>query len=207
MKIENTNYSPHFRALHIANCDKIKLYKVANKSDVKALKSLPDTVNMEKLLPGLSKSQYERWHEMLEYAIDMMQNPGNTTYIETLNNKICGIVTFFPNKTTIIDCICTWPAQVGQKVKMGGKSLFYQVFRDFEKNKGTRIKLDAITDGPFNTIKKYEPLGFKRTSTVHPTKIEMEANRYKVKEVLPELEELVHYTETKPENVDIKGLI
>ena len=207
MKIENTNYSPHFRALHIANCDKIKLYKVANNSDVKALKSLPDTVNMEKLLPGLSKSQYERWHEMLEYAIDMMQNPGNTTYIETLNNKICGIVTFFPNKTTIIDCICTWPAQVGQKVKMGGKSLFYQVFRDFEKNKGTRIKLDAITDGPFNTIKKYEPLGFKRTSTVHPTKIEMEANRYKVKEVLPELEELVHYTETKPENIDMRELI
>lgn len=207
MKIENTTYSPHFRALHIANCDKIKLYKVANNSDVKALKSLPDTVNMEKLLPGLSKSQYERWHEMLEYAIDMMQNPGNTTYIETLNNKICGIVTFFPNKTTIIDCICTWPAQVGQKVKMGGKSLFYQVFRDFEKNKGTRIKLDAITDGPFNTIKKYEPLGFKRTSTVHPTKIEMEANRYKVKEVLPELEELVHYTETKPENIDMRELI
>ena len=207
MKIENTNYSPHFKALHIANCDKIKLYKVANNSDVKALKSLPDTVNMEKLLPGLSKSQYERWHEMLEYAIDMMQNPGNTTYIETLNNKICGIVTFFPNKTTIIDCICTWPAQVGQKVKMGGKSLFYQVFRDFEKNKGTRIKLDAITDGPFNTIKKYEPLGFKRTSTVHPTKIEMEANRYKVKEVLPELEELVHYTETKPENIDMRELI
>ena len=143
---------------------------------------------------------------MLEYAIDMMQNPGNTTYIETLNNKICGIVTFFPNKTTVIDCICTWPAQIGQKVKLGGKSLFYQVFRDFEKNNGSRIKLDAITDGPFNTIKKYEPLGFRRTSTVHPTKIEMEANKHKVKEILPELEELVHYTETKPQNVDIREL-
>ena len=206
MKIENTSYSPNFRALHIANCDKIKLYKVANNSDVKALKSLPDMVDMQKLLPGLSKTQYERWHEMLEYAIDMMQNPGNTTYIETLNNKICGIVTFFPNKTTVIDCICTWPAQIGQKVKMGGKSLFYQVFRDFERSNGTRIKLDAITDGPFNTIKKYEPLGFKRTSTVHPTKIEMEANKYKVKEIMPELEELVHYTETKPQNVDIREL-
>ena len=207
MKIENTSYSPNFRALHIANCDKIKLYKVANNADVKALKSLPDRIDMEKLLPGLSKTQYERWHEMLEYAIDMMQNPGNTTYIEAINNKICGIVTFFPNKTTVIDCICTWPAQIGQKVKMGGKSLFYQVFRDFERSNGTRIKLDAITDGPFNTIKKYEPLGFKRTSTVHPTKIELEANRYKVKEVLPELEELVHYTETKPENIDMRELI
>ncbi len=207
MKIENTSYSPNFRALHIANCDKIKLYKVANNADVKALKSLPDRIDMEKLLPGLSKTQYERWHEMLEYAIDMMQNPGNTTYIEAINNKICGIVTFFPNKTTVIDCICTWPAQIGQKVKMGGKSLFYQVFRDFERNNGSRIKLDAITDGPFNTIKKYEPLGFRRTSTVHPTKVEMEANKHKVKEILPELEELVHYTETKPKNVDIKGLI
>ena len=146
MKIENTSYSPNFRALHIANCDKIKLYKVAGSSDMKVLKSLPDRVDLEKLLPGLSKTQYERWHEMLEYAIDMMQNPGNTTYIETLNNKICGIVTFFPNKTTVIDCICTWPAQIGQKVKLGGKSLFYQVFRDFEKNNGSRIKLDAITD-------------------------------------------------------------
>lgn len=207
MKIENTSYSPNFRALHIANCDKIKLYKVANNADVKALKSLPDRIDMEKLLPGLSKTQYERWHEMLEYAIDMMQNPGNTTYIEAINNKICGIVTFFPNKTTVIDCICTWPAQIGQKVKMGGKSLFYQVFRDFERSNGTRIKLDAITDGPFNTIKKYEPLGFRRTSTVHPTKVEMEANKYKVKEILPELEELVHYTETKPENIDMRELI
>jgi hypothetical protein len=207
MQVERINHSPQFGAIHVATCDKINLYKVANNSDVKYLKSLPAKIKMEELLPGLTKRQYERWHEMLEYAIDMMQNPGNTTYIETLNNKICGIITYFPDKTTIIDCICTWPAQVGQKVKMGGKTLFYQVFRDFEKNKGTRIKLDAITDGPFNTIKKYEPLGFKRTSTVHPTKVEMEANKYKVKETLSELGELIRYKETKPENINIQELI
>ena len=171
MEIQKIGYTPSFGALHIANCDKIKLYKVATNSDVNILKSLPDRINMEQLLPGLSKSQYERWHEMLEYAIDMMQNPGNTTYIEAINNKICGIITYFPDKTTVIDCICTWPAQVGQKVKFGGKSLFYQVFKDFEKNKGTRIKLDAIIDGPFNTIRKYEPLGFKKTSKIYPTKV------------------------------------
>lgn len=210
MQIQNHNntYNPQFGILHcVASCDKLKIHQVTDVSDIKKLKNLPSQVNIKDLMPGLSPKQYSRWQEMLEYAIDMMQNPGNITYIETLNNKICGIITYFPNKTTIIDCICTWPAIAGQKVKFAGKSLFCKVFSDFKENQGTRIKLDAITDGPYNTIDKYEPLGFKATTKVYPTKVEMEANKYKIKEILPELKSLTKYREIKAKTVDINDLM
>ena len=208
MKIQNNkiSYTPQFGMLHVANCGKIKLYRVTNNQDVRYLRNLPEHVNIEELMPDLSKSACARWHEMLEYAVDMMQNPDNITYLDVFNNKICGIITNFPNKTTIIDCICTWPIIAGQKVKLAGKSLFYKVFRDFDQNQGTRIKLDAITDGPYDTVQKYESLGFRTTSRVYPTKIEMEANRHKIKQILPQLKTLVKYEEIVPKSVNINEL-
>ncbi|MBQ8459394.1 hypothetical protein IJ541_04755 [bacterium] len=202
----NQVYTPQFEALHVATCGKLNIYKVVDQADIGYLKTLPQKIDMKKLMPGLTKEEYERWHEMLEYAIDMMQSPGNTTYFETLNNKICGIITCFPDKTTVIDCICTWPIEFGKKVKFAGKSLFYKVFKDFDKNKGTRIKLDAITNGPYDTVTKYQELGLKPTSKVYNTKLEMEINKYKVKEILNVFERIINYKEVKPKYIDIKEI-
>ena len=203
MLIQYNNNTPNFGALHVANCGKIKIYKLTDSSDMKFIKLLRDNIDMSKLMPNLTRDEYLRWHEMLEYAVDNAQKSGNSTYIEAINNKPCGIITYTPGSVTKLDCICTWPIEFGQKVKLAGQTLFYQVFQDFQKIKGKRIKLDAITNGPFDTIKKYQNLGFVATSNVHPTKIEMETSASKVKEICKRLSQLLDYKEVKHEKVNL----
>lgn len=203
MDIQKNRHNPEFRALHIATCKDLKLYKITDNSDLNYLKSLPHNIKTKFLMPNLTKDEYKRWDEMIEYAVDNALCPGNTTYIETNNNKICGIITFREGKTTILDCICTWPTEFGKKVKLAGQTLFYQLFKDFESSKGKKIKLDAITNGPYNTIEKYEKLGFKTTSNVHPTKVEMETCSSIVKDKLTELRKIVHYQPAEPDKINL----
>ena len=199
----NKYKSPQFGALHIANSGKLKLYKLTDSSDFKFIKELSSNINMENLMPNLTKDEYSRWHEMLEYAVDNAQKQGNITYLEAIDNKPCGIITFTPGKTTILDCICTWPTSFGKKIKFAGKNLFYQMFQDFQELKGNKIKLHAITNGPYDTVQKYEALGFKKTSNVYPTKIEMEINCSKVKETITNLKKLFHHEKITPEKVNL----
>lgn len=201
------NYNPNFQALHIANCGDLKLYKITTQKDLNFLKELPQKIKMEKLMPDLEKSKSDRWNEMLEYAVDNAQYPINTTYIETKNNKICGIITFEEGKTTILDCICTFPVEIGKKVKFAGKTLFYQMFKDFLAFSGKKIKLEAIVNGPYDTISKYETLGFKTTSNVYPTKTEMETHTPKVKETLENLSKLLKYQKCREEKVNLNQII
>ena len=49
-------------------------------------------------MPNLTKDEYSRWDEMLQYAVDNSQKPKNITYVETLNDTPCGIITFTPDK-------------------------------------------------------------------------------------------------------------
>ncbi len=198
--------TPQFKGLLTSKCANLNIYKIEDNFDLKFVKDLEGKINFESLMPGLSKSQYSRWHEMLEYAVYNASNPNNITYIATSNNKVCGIITYFPDKTTSLDCICTWPVEVGKKVKFGGKALFRQVFEDFFKQNGTRMKLEAITNGPFDTISKYEPLGFHTTSDIYPTKVVMEANKYKIKESLDFLNGLLHYKKVPPKKVNLREL-
>ncbi len=205
MNIQNykIRYTPNFQALHVADCNQLKLYKITSNSDLKFLKALPFNIKMENLMPKLSKDEYSRWNEMLEYAVDNAQKSGNTTYIETFKDKICGIITFTPGNNTKLDCICTWPIEFGQKVKLAGQTLFYQMFSDFQKLKGKKIKLEAITNGPYDTISKYEKLGFKATSNVHPTKTEMEITAPKIKDMLKELSNILEYKNSSNEQIDL----
>lgn len=99
--------------------------------------------------------------------------------------------------------MCTWPTEFGKKVKFAGQTLFYQLFKDFEQIKGKRIKLEAITNGPFDTVSKYEKLGFKKTSNMHPTKVEMETTAPKVKDTLKSLNNNINYEEVEPEKVHL----
>ena len=203
MNIRNTKNNPHFGAYHITTSGNLKLYKITDPEDLRFIKNLPQKIKMNKLMPNLTKDETARWQEMLEYAVDNSRKKENVTYLEAIDNNPCGIITFTPGKTTILDCICTWPVEFGKKVEFAGKTLFYQLFLDFQKIKGKRIKLDAITNGPYNTIKKYESLGFKQTSNVHPTKIQMETNSSKVKDTMLNLKQLLKYKEISPQKINI----
>lgn len=94
MQLQTQKYNPQFKALHIANCGDLKLYKITDRADFKFLKSLPDRIHTKDLMPNLTKDEYSRWDEMLQYAVDNSQKPKNITYVETLNDTPCGIITF-----------------------------------------------------------------------------------------------------------------
>jgi len=193
--------------LHIANAGNLQIYKLTDAADKKFIKRLASTVKMDELMPALRKEEAERWNEMLTYAVDNAQYPENVTYIETLNNKVCGIITFRPGNNSLLDCICTWPVEAGKKVKLAGKTLFYQLFKDFLELKSKKLKLEAITNGPYNTVKKYEELGFKQTSSVYPTKIIMETNSSKLKEIFQKLKNIINYEPVEPQKVNLSQII
>jgi len=204
MQIQNYPETQNFTALHIANAGNLKLYKITDLADKKYLKTLPDKVDIKKLMPHLPTQEAARWHEMVEYASDMAQEPENITYLEILNNKPCGIITFYPfNKTIKLDCICTWPLETGKKIYLAGKTLFYQLFKDFEELRCKKLELEAITNGPSDTIKKYSELGFKPTSRVYPTKTVMEANEHGAKSAFEMLKRLVDYTPVEQEKINL----
>lgn len=199
--------SPSFGAKLIATSGNLKLYKLTESSDIKALKRFAAKTDIQDLMPKCSRQDADRWHEMLEYAIDSAQSPGNVTYVESANNKLCGIISYFPNGTSTIDCICTIPIEKGKKVKLAGKTLFYQVFQDFLEYKGSRINLSAITNGPYNTINKYKELGFSETTHVTKTYVDMSANRHKIKEAWQKLKEIINYKPQKPTRVDLSEML
>ncbi len=198
----NTKQNTNFGAYHIANCNNLKIYKVVDKQDLNYLKELPEKINMKKLMPNLREQEYSRWQEMLEYAIDNATYPKNTTYLSVKNNTPCGIITFLKDKITELDCICTWPVEYGKKVKFAGQTLFYQMFLDFLKINGKKIKLEAITNGPYDTISKYENLGFKQLETL-PTKVKMEITSPKVKKTFETLTHKFDYETTELEKINL----
>lgn len=206
MHIQNGN-NINFQANLVAKTANLNIYKLNCQNDINALKELYKKTDFKKLMPEISEKESARWREMFEYAIDNAQNSGNVTYVESFKNKICGIITYFPDSTTVIDCICTIPIEVGQKVKLAGKTLFYQVFKDFIDFNGKKIKLSAIVNGPYNTINKYKDLGFKETTDITYTYTDMIANKYMVKEVFDGLKNLIKYKQLPEEKVDLKTLI
>ena len=151
MNIQNTSIinSPNFEARHIAIIknkysnikNNLDLYKLDLKHDRRFLKELDKNINMKTLMPNLKQQEYNRWQEMLSYAILKAQEPNRITYLLTSQNKPCGIITYLPGKNNYhLDCICTWPIEFGQKVKYAGKTLFNQIFNDFLTNKKKKNK-------------------------------------------------------------------
>ena len=197
------NYKQNFGALHIANAGILKIYKMNDMADDKFLKTLPQKIDMKKLMPDLDKQGYDRWNEMLEYAVDNAQYDGNITYLAACDNKPCGILTWRPGKISKLDCICTWPIEFGKKVKLAGQTLFYQMYKDFLELKGRKMELEAITNGPYDTISKYEQMGFKKTSKVYPTKTIMETNEDKVKASFKNLTQIIDYEKVSPQKVKL----
>ncbi len=208
MQINNFNnnlYNPNFGAVQIAkvkSCLKnidtnLEIYELNAKNDKSFLKILPDKINMKKLMPGLTHQEYSRWQEMLEYAVDNAMLNDRKTLLAVKDEKPCGLLVFLPGKNKFhLDCICTWPVEYGQKVKLAGTALFNQLFKIFEKAKADKIKLEAITNGPYDTVTKYKKLGFVECGG-RDSKIFMEANTQKIKSSLNNLKNLISNTEVE----------
>ncbi len=201
----NKPYTPNFQALRVAQASntingtltKLDVYSLSHK-DKHFLRQLCERTDMKKLMPGLGNDEYKRWHEMLEIATDKAENPDRRTFVVAKNGSPCGIITFKPGKKIFdLDCICTWPVEFGKKVNLAGQTLFKMMFEEFSKAKANKIKLDAITDGPYPTEPKYAKLGFRAIGTRDNNKIEMEISSNSVKSALNRLDE-------KIEQVDIK---
>ena len=149
------SYSPQFKALHVANVGDLRLYKITTAADKIFLKKLAKEVKTHNLMPDIPEAKTYKWNEILNYAVECADLPDSVTYIETLNNKPCGIISFTLEKEiSTLDAICTWPIKIGEKVKFAGKALFFQLFKDFQEFHGDKLYLDAITDGPYNVINK-----------------------------------------------------
>ncbi len=192
-------FSPNFQAIHIANSrnyvknieTNIKIYELNAQSDRSFLKFLPKRINVENLMPNLSHQEYSRWNEMLEYAVDNSTRNNRKTILAVADNKPCGIAVFLPGKTNFhLDCICTWPIEYGLKVRLAGTTLFKHLFEIFKNSKATKISLEAITNGPYDTVSKYKELGFIECGG-EGHKIYMETTTPKVKNTLKRLDNII----------------
>ena len=208
MKINTYNRSNNnsFQGIHTAkiicnlNNSKqcIDLYQI-DKHDKVFLKQLRDNIDLKRRMPGLCKYEYERWHEMLELATDEASREYNSSFIAAVDNKPCGIISFNPGKKNFhLNCICTWPIEFGEKVKLAGQSLFYQMFKVFDCNKSAKLQLEAITNGPFDTVSKYKKLGFKPTGALDH-KVFMEANKYDIQKTLINMKDVMEYIPQHPQ--------
>lgn len=207
---KNFNSTTNFNGIHIAKSTNvvdgvkttIDLYKMTPK-DERFLIQLREKVNPQKLMPdkNISKYQFGRWKFMVEYAITKGFCRGEESILAAVDKKPCGVISYKPKDTKFeLDAICTWPVEVGKKVKMAGQTLFKQMFENFKKSDANIINLSAITDGPYSTVSKYMRLGFKQTGG-EDNIVTMRTNREAVEKTLDKLNENIKTTQI-PEGND-----
>ena len=205
MKIDKVNsfINPNFGAIRVAKTanvvnnltTQIDLFKIY-RGDRPFLQKLAEKVDYRKLAPYLAQDMQQRWQKILNYCITRAFNESNSSYVSVSKDKICGIMTYSKDNNIInLDCICSIPLSKAERVKQFKKTMFYQLFRDANDTDARGIHLDAVTDGPFELVSKYEELGFKEDKK--PSKyISMFCNKHKIAEQLRELPFDIEYHET-----------
>ncbi len=205
MKVDfqNNRFSPSYRAIRIArtkgladiSLKEVELYRLY-RGDRPFLQKLAESVSYKKLMPALSRDLQDRWQKILNYCITRAFREDNSSYIFTSSDKICGIMTYHNDYNVInLDGVCSIPIDKNERVKRLRKTMFYQLFKDANESNMKGVHLDAITDGPFDLIAKYEELGFREDKK--PSKyISMFCNKHKIAEQLRELPFEIEYIET-----------
>ena len=172
MKINSyKNYNPAFGAIKIAETKNylkrietpIIVYELTQK-DIAFLNHLKK-LKMKELMPGanLFDYMYEIWQEIFNIAVEQAKSKSHVSLLGVFNNRPCSILNFSKQKGEYkINTICSWPAESDKKVTFAGKTLFSILFKDFLKNNGTHIDIDAVTNAPFNGVSKYMSLGFRQ---------------------------------------------
>ena len=183
----------------------IDFYKI-RQEDQKFLEKLPEKIDFKKLFPKISLEHQERWQQILDYCLMKAESFAlYTTYVTTHNNKICGITTYHDGCAPLcLDGICSIPTEPNKKVPLCGQTLMNMLFKDAKESGANGIILDAITDGPFNAVKFYENMGFKKDfSDGIFGYVPMSCTKQKIQEQLEKLSRSIKFTPQKPEKVDL----
>lgn len=208
MQTSNIN----FTGVHILNTKclsrdnkitRLKVYEL-NKEDMPFLQQMYRNIELEKYVTNIPHSQMEVWYTMLKEAINLSCVNANKSYLLAQGKKPCGIMTFEPNKSKYeITRVCTWPLKKGEKVPLAGKTLFKTAFEDFLNSNAGSIEIDAIKNGPYDTVGKYMQLGFKPVGGGNFIEI-MRTTRNKVTQTLEKLNTLITSKPTgKTENLNL----
>ncbi len=208
----NQFYNPKFGALKVATAknffngveSKIDIYKLTKK-DEHFLDLLEENTNYKKLAPNMREDMQNRWQKIFHYCVEEVKDGFNQSYVALSGNRPCGIVTYYADSTSsYLDGVCKIPTP-DKKVYLAGQSLILKFFKSALEENSKTVKLDAVKDGPIDVISLYEKLGFKKvfnntTDNYQP----MEMNKFKLKEQVKKLEELITYKEEKhPQEVNL----
>ena len=215
----STQYSnPNFGALKVATAKNwvkgaettIDIYKLT-KRDEKFLDALEASTNYKELVPNISEDMQNRWQKIFHYCIEEVKDGFNQSYIAICQNRPCGISTYYTNETfSYLDGVCKIPTPTADNIYLAGKSLILNFFKSAQNANSKTVKLDAVKDGPVDVISLYEKLGFKKVfncdgdNNYQP----MEMNKFKLKEQVKNLENIIDYKEYKnQEDVNLFDLL
>lgn len=213
----NNSNNPNFSALKVATTrntvgkvvTNIDIYKLG-KEDRVFLNNLKNKVSIKDLYPKLDTLAQDRWQHLFEYCINNILDSFqqfNVAYLAVKDNNPCGLLTYTDDgREFYIDGICSIPTRKNVKENFVGKTLFLQAFKDFEKTKAKKITLSAVNDGPFDVVNKYKQLGFIKDLTSYPYS-KMACNKYKVKEQIPKLNNIIDYQEEKSSQIDLTEIL
>ncbi len=215
MKLNSRNEFTNFKALPVAKTKnqfkgfttRIDIYELT-KADKNFVEKLHLYADFKNRLKDMDEFNRKRWQKVFDYTLESLKNSNNKSIIAISDNKPCALLSFFQElKTVVLDAVCALPAKNGKKVNLGGTTLIYQLFKYAQDLKAKNIKLQAVTDGPFDVISKYKNLGFKDLG-MEGDYVEMSCNKYKIEEKLTELSSIIDYKAVKnPENICIEDLI
>lgn len=175
---------------------------ILTREDRTFLDKLEKKVDYKKLFPKLSEALQRRWQKVLTYCIACAHDPDNKTYVALHDGKPCGIMTYTEGNSFYLEGLCAIPQEKNKKVPFTGDTLLFQLFRDAFNFGASDIKLKAVTDGPFDVVKKYEARGFKK-NPASQIYTEMRCNKHKIKEQLEEYPFTLDYTELEPEKIKL----
>ena len=162
--ISNTNFKgipiAEIKVKGINSC--YKLYEI-NESDKDFLKKLYNSVDLKKLMPNLHEYDYINWDGILSEAINQACYKGRKTFIETCDNKPCGVINFSKSKfnTYYLNYIATFPTEPKKRVPCASQILLNQLFKTVINSNRQGIDLSALKYAPFSPISVYSGLGFK----------------------------------------------
>ena len=210
--INNNNSNTHFKALKVATTRTfahnspidIDLYRL-RKEDQKFIETLPQKIDFKKLFPKIEPKFQQRWKEVFNYALNKAELRDSISYAAVHDGKLCGIITYHNDMPPLyLDGICTIPTEKNKKVPFCGQTLMYQLFKDAKFLKSKEIFLDAITDGPFDVVKLYERLGFRKDySDGRFGYVPMSCTAQKIQEQLKNFSKYIEYTGVTPEKTDM----
>ena len=214
--INNNNLNTSFKAVKVATARTfvrglpidIDLYKLG-RDDQKFIETLPKIIDFKKLYPKAEQKSQQRWKEVLNYTLNKAELRENISYAAVHDGKICGMITYHNNMAPLyLDGVCSIPTGKNEKIPLCGQTLMYQLFKDAKFFKSSGIILDAITDGPFDAIKLYERIGFRKD---YPDGtfgcIPMTCTIQKLHEQLKNFSKYIEYNYVKPQKTDMMQFI